>query len=100
MLGAESRFAPQHPLTSSWGGQRPSCAASARGEDWAGGCLCGATLEEFNQIVPAADEQPLPLRLRQTPEQELLESTPLLDPAGHRFHGDHAQAIRLPSPGA
>ena len=66
-----------------------------------GGCLCGATREEFKQIVPGADEQPLPLHLRQTPEQELPESTPLHDLAGHRFHRGHAQAIpRLPSPGA
>lgn len=56
-----------------------------------------AKLEKLEQVLFGADEQPLALHLRQSPEQELPEAPPLLDLAEHGFHGGHAQGIpRLP----
>ena len=54
--------------------------------------------EELQQVVAGADEQPLPVHLRQTPQQELPEAPALLDLPEHRFHRLHPQGVALPAP--
>ena len=54
--------------------------------------------EQLQQVVPGADQQPLPVHLRQTPQQELPESPALLDLAEHRFHRLHPEGVAFPAP--
>ena len=52
--------------------------------------------EQFQQVVAGADEQPLPVHLRQAPQQELPEAPALLDLAEHRFNCLHTQGVAFP----
>ena len=51
--------------------------------------------EQLQQVMSDADEQPFPVYLRQTPQQELPEASALLDLAKHRFHSLHPQSVTL-----
>ena len=54
----------------------------------------GPETEQLQQVVAGADEQPFPVHLRQTPQQELPEAPALLDLAEHRFNRLHPKAQR------
>ena len=58
----------------------------------------GPEEEQLQQVVAGADEQPLPVRLRQTPQQELPEAPALLDLAKHRLHRLHPKGVARTSP--
>ena len=47
--------------------------------------------------MSGADEQPLLVHLRQTPQQELPEAPALLDLAEHRLNRLHPEGVALPS---
>ena len=58
----------------------------------------GPEAEQLQQVVADADEQPLPVHLRQTPQQELPEAPALLDLAEHRFNRLHPEGVAFPFP--
>ena len=57
----------------------------------------GPETEQLQQVVAGADEQPFPVHLRQTPQQELPEAPALLDLAEHRFNRLHPKGVALTS---
>ena len=61
------------------------------------GLTCPET-EQLQQVVADADEQPFPVHLRQTPQQELSEAPALLDLAEHRLNCLHPKGVALTSP--
>ena len=58
----------------------------------------GPEAEQLQQVVADADEQPLPVHLRQTPQQELPEAPAVLDLAEHRFNRLHPEGVAFTFP--